>query len=109
MPLDEPSVDTLLTTIAEDILVIGRFRGFDRTNWPMTMQPLLFRAAGLAAIVADRVTGERRIVMLELSRAIIGIMPPGEDGLPDEAAWSAVADAHARAIEAFAYDPRFPG
>ena len=109
MPLDEPGVDTLLTTIAEDILVISRFRGFDRNNWPMTMQPLLFRAAGLAAIVADRVSGERRLVMLDLSRAIISIMPPAEDGTPDEDAWGALADAHERAIEAFAYDPRFPG
>lgn len=109
MPIDEPSVDTLLTTIAEDILVIARFRGFERANWPMTMQPLLFRAAGLAAIVADRVTGERRIVMLALSRAIIGIMPPAEDGTPDDAGWEALADAHSRAIEAFAFDPRYPG
>lgn len=105
MPIDEPDVDTLLTSIAEDILVISRFRAFDRHNWPMTMQPLLFRAAGLAAIVADRVRGERRIVLLELSRAIIGMMPPDEEGRPDDAGWAAIADAHGRAIEAFAYDP----
>ena len=104
MPLAEPPVDDLLSAVSRDLLIIERFRGMDRNTWPMTMQPLLFRAAGLAAIVADRVEGRRRTAMLELSTSIIQIMPPDEHGLPDDAAWLRLAAAHAGAIEAFAVD-----
>ncbi len=102
MPLAEPPVDDLLSAVSRDLLVIERFRAMDQSTWPMTMQPLLFRAAGLAAIVADRVEGEQRRSMIELSQSIIKIMPPDEQGLPDDAAWLRLAAAHASAVEAFA-------
>src|SRR5688572_24339661 len=105
MPLAEPPIDDLLSAVSRDLLIIERFRAMDRNTWPMTMQPLLFRAAGLAAIVADRVEGRKRSVMLELSTSIIQIMPPDERGEPDDAAWLRLAAAHAAAIEALAVDP----
>lgn len=110
MSLDEPSVDQLLTAIAEDLLVIQRFRAMDAGAWPMTMQPLLFRTAGLAAIVADRVSNpEQRVVMVELSNAIIRIMPPNDQGQPDDDGWLRLAAAHAAAVEVFALAPRRAG
>ena len=102
MWLEDPSTDELVRVIAIDLLVIQKFRAFDRNTWPMTMQPLLFRAAGLCAIVAERSDGERRRVMLELSTAIISIMPPDEHGNPDDAAWLRLAAAHARALDVYA-------
>lgn len=105
MWLADPSTEDLLKSIAVDILVIQRFRAFDRNTWPMTMQPLLFRAAGIAAIVAERTDGRQRQVMKDLAAAIVGIMPPDESGAPDEAAWLRLSMAHTRAIEAFTTDP----
>lgn len=105
MRLADPSTDDLLASIAIDMLVIQRFRGFDRNSWPMTMQPLLFRAAGVAAIVAERTEGRQRQVMKDLAAAIVGLMPPDESGQPDEAAWLRLTMAHTRAVEAFTTDP----
>jgi len=102
MPLVEPPVDDLLSAVSRDLLIIERFRAMDRNTWPMTMQPLLFRAAGLAAIIADRVDGRQRTSMVELAAAIIKIMPPDEQGMPDDAGWLQLAAAHAAAVEAFA-------
>jgi hypothetical protein len=105
MWLDDPSTDDLVRAIAIDLLLIQKFRAFDRNTWPMTMQPLLFRTAGLCALVAERSDGERRRVMVELSTAIITIMPPDDEGKPDDVAWMRLAAAHARAINAYAADP----
>ncbi|MBS2014806.1 MAG: hypothetical protein JST00_18095 [Deltaproteobacteria bacterium] len=105
MRLADPSTDDLLASIAIDMLVIQRFRGFDRNSWPMTMQPLLFRAAGVAAIVAERTEGHQRQVMKDLAAAIVGLMPPDESGHPDETAWLRLTMAHTRAVEAFTTDP----
>lgn len=105
MFLADPSTEDLLKSIAIDLLVIQRFRGFDRNSWPMTMQPLLFRTAGVAAIVAERSDGRQRHVMKDLAAAIVGIMPPDESGVPDETAWLRLSVAHTRAIEAFDTDP----
>ena len=105
MWLEDPSTDEIVRVIAMDLLVIQRFRAFDRNTWPMTMQPLLFRAAGLTAIVADRSDGARRRAMVELSTAIISIMPPDERGNPDDAAWLRLAAAHARAVTLDTSDP----
>jgi hypothetical protein len=101
----DPSTDDLLRSIAIDLVVIKKFRAFDRNSWPMTMQPLIFRTAGVAAIVAERTDGLQRQVMKELAAAIVSIMPPDENGAPDDAAWHRLAAAHARAIEAFTVDP----
>lgn len=101
MWLEDPSTDNIVRAIAMDLLVIRKFRLFDRNMWPMTMQPLLFRAAGLCAIAAERGEGERRQIMIELSTAIISIMPPDEQGHPDDAAWLRFAAAHARAVAAY--------
>ena len=102
MWLEDPSTDELVRVIAIDLLVIQKFRAFDRNTWPMTMQPLLFRTAGLTAIVAGRSEGERRQVMIDLSTAIISIMPPDEHGNADDAAWLRLAAAHARALDVYA-------
>ncbi len=105
MWLADPSTDDLLRAITVDLAVINKFRSFDRNSWPMTMQPLLFRTAGLAAIVGERSEGEKRRAMFELSAAIISLMPPDETGSSDEAALLRLGVAHARAIEAFTTDP----
>ena len=102
MWLEDPSTDQLVNAIAIDLLVVQKFRAFDRNTWPMTMQPLLFRTAGLTAIVAGRSEGERRQAMIELSTAIISIMPPDEHGNPDDTAWLRLAAAHARALDVYA-------
>lgn len=105
MWLADPTTDDLVREVAIDLVVIQKFRSFDRNTWPMTMQPLLFRSAGLTAIIAERSEGDRRRAMIELSTAIISIMPPDEHGNPDDAAWLRLAAAHARAIESFRSDP----
>ena len=102
MWLEDPTTDDIVRAIAMDLLLIQKFRAFDRNTWPMTMQPLLFRTAGMTALVAERSDGERRRVMVELSTAIIGIMPPDEHGNPDDAAWLRLAAAHARAVNSYA-------
>jgi hypothetical protein len=105
MPLSDPTLDDLLSDISRDLVVVQRFRGMGRDLWPMTMQPLLFRCAGLAAAAAERVAFRKnRDALLELSAAIIGIMPPDERGNPDDAAWLRLAAAHAAAVDAFAVD-----
>ncbi len=108
MWLEDPTIEDLVRAIAVDLLLIQKFRAFDRNTWPMTMQPLLFRAAGLSAIVAERTDGEQRRVMVELSTAIISIMPPDERGNPDDVAWIRLAAAHARAVNAYAPEPHDP-
>ena len=100
----EPTTDDLARAVALELMVIQKFRAFDRNMWPMTMQPLLFRTAGLAAIIAERTTGEPSRAMVELSTAIISIMPPDELGNPDDAAWLRLAAAHSRAVDAFKID-----
>ena len=45
----------MLTTLATDFAIITKLRGFERSAWNATMQPLLFRTAGLAGAI--EVTG----------------------------------------------------
>lgn len=106
MPLRDPTLDELLSAISLDLVVVQRFRGMGRELWPMTMQPLLFRCAGLAAAAAELVAfKQNREALIELSAAIIGIMPPDDQGNPDDAAWQRLSAAHAAAVQAFAVDP----
>ena len=83
--LDPPSVEAMLTTLAADFLIIGKLRGFDRNAWNATMQPLLFRTAGLASAVADRLEEPKRGALLVIATAVIELMPPDENGMPDDA------------------------
>jgi hypothetical protein len=105
MPLAEPTLDELLAAVACDLVVIQRFRGMGRDLWPTTMQPLLFRCAGLAAAAADKVAfKQNREALVALSTAIIGIMPPDDGGVLDESAWERLAIARAGAEQAFAVE-----
>ena len=95
--LDPPPVETMLTTLAADFLIIGKLRGFDRTAWNATMQPLLFRTAGLASAIADRFEEPKRGALLAVATAIIELMPPDEQGLADDSGWIRIEVAITRA------------
>ena len=99
--LDPPPVEAMLATLAADFLIIGKLRGFDRTAWNATMQPLLFRTAGLASAVADRFEEPKRGALLAVATAIIELMPPDEQGLADEGGWIRIEVAITRARTVF--------
>jgi len=65
------------------------------------MQPLLFRTAGLASAVADRFEEPKRGALLAVATAIIELMPPDEQGLPDDAGWMRIEVAITRARVVF--------
>ena len=91
----------MLATLAADFLIIEKLRGFDRSAWNATMQPLLFRTAGLASAIADQHDQPKRGVLLAIAKAIIELMPPDENGVADDAGWIRIEVAFTRAREAF--------
>jgi len=99
--LDPPPVETMLSTLAADFLIIGKLRGFERSAWNATMQPLLFRTAGLASAVADRLDDPKRGALLAVATAIIELMPPDEQGVADDAGWIRIEIAITRARTVF--------
>ena len=99
--LDPPSTESLLAILAADFLIIGKLRGFERTAWNATMQPLLFRTAGLASAIAVRFEEPKRGVLLAVATAIIELMPPDEDGVADDAGWIRIEVAITRARDVF--------
>ena len=100
--LDPPSVETMLTILAADFLVIEKLRGFERSAWNATMQPLLFRTAGLASAIADRYEDDaKRAALRAVARAIIELMPPDEEGVADDAGWLRIEVAMTRARDIF--------
>ena len=99
--LDPPSTEAMLETLAADFLIIGKLRGFERSAWNATMQPLLFRTAGLASAIADRFENPKRGALLAIARAIIELMPPDEQGMADDAGYIRIEVAITRARDVF--------
>jgi len=99
--LDPPPTETMLATLAADFLIIGKLRGFERSAWNATMQPLLFRTAGLATAIAGRFEEPKRGALLAIATAVIELMPPDEQGLPDDAGWIRIEVAITRARDIF--------
>lgn len=99
--LDPPTTEAMLTTLATDFAIITKLRGFERSAWNATMQPLLFRTAGLAGAIADRFENPRRAALIAVARAIIELMPPDEEGMADDAGWIRIEIAITRARDVF--------
>ena len=91
----------MLTTLATDFAIITKLRGFERSAWNATMQPLLFRTAGLASAVANRFEEPKRGALLTVAKAIIELMPPDEGGAADDAGWIRIEVAITRARDVF--------
>jgi hypothetical protein len=91
----------MATTLAANFLIIEKLRGFDRSAWNATMQPLLFQTAGLASAIADRHEHPQRGALIAVAKAIIELMPPDEQGIADDAGWIRIEVAITRAREAF--------
>ena len=99
--LDPPTTEAMLTTLATDFAIITKLRGFERSAWNATMQPLLFKTTNLTGAIADRFESPKRAALIAVARAIIELMPPDEEGMADDAGWIRIEIAITRARDVF--------